>query len=153
MKFLESKDRNGLTKNLIPGYMFVNCHIDKKVIDFIYSIKEVVGFLNYDRKNTDRMPSPLSNLEVNNFFFLLEKENDKKNVNQRKFTKTLEEKVEKQRKTTSFVVGDIVIIKEGVFRDNQGLIIQISRNLLTVNVEFLGRLTPVSIDSSHCEKV
>lgn len=153
IKFLEHKDRTGLVKNLIPGYMFVNCNIDKDVINFIYSIKEVVGFLNYDRKNLSSMPSPLSNIEVNNFFHLLNKEENTKTENRKKPSKTQEKKSSKEEIKLPFVIGDIVIVKEGIFRDNQGSIIQINKNLLTVNIEFLGRFTPVSIDASYCEKI
>lgn len=159
IKFLESKDKNRPAKNLIPGYMFINCIIDKEVINFIYSFKEVVGFLNYDKKNADKMPASLSNIEVNNFFYLSEKENknkfDKKTLDKTKKSSEKQKKERSQKEDfySPFVIGEVVSINDGIFNDKQGLVVKINKNILTVNVEFLGRYTPVSIDSSHCKKV
>jgi transcription termination/antitermination protein NusG len=149
IKIIENESENGKGKNLLPGYIFVNCEMNREILETFYSVPEVISFLKHAKSNLNSMPDYLSVLEVNNFLFLDKKKKNKssKNINQIN--------PDNGKKKINFVIGDLIKIKEGFFKDFKGSIVSIDdrKYLATINVDFLGRSTPVSVKFTECEKV
>lgn len=141
----------------MPGYIFINCVIDSNVMNFLNSVNGVVGFLNNNKKDPFNVPIHLSNLETNNLFSLVERNKkdyeNKKAISEKKIFVDNPVKKDHSLNFSNFKVGEIVLIKSGLFKNSQGSITQINKKFLTISVEFFGRITPVSVDFSNCEKI
>ena len=117
-------------KNILPGYILVRCELDLKIKDVISNIPSIVNFIG--RGNT---PEPLQPAEVIRIFGRVE---------ERKEVATIE---------TKFQVGDPVKIIDGPFESFSGTVIDINeeKQKLKVEVQILGRRTPVELDYSQVE--
>jgi transcriptional antiterminator NusG len=153
IKILEGSGASGKSKNLLSGYIFVNANLIPEVIATFYAVPDVISFLNHKKSDLNIMPNHLSILEVNNFLSLGRKDKESKS-NDSKLKKN-DGLLKKEKKQTLLKVGDLILIKEGFFKDYRGAIIKIDdrKELLTINIDFLGRLTPVSVGFSECEKI
>lgn len=122
--------RKTKVKNFLPGYIIVNCKLDKKINDIITNIPIVVSFVG--RKNE---ATPLQPDEVNRILGRVE---------ERKDVSTIE---------TSFEIGDPVRVIDGPFNTFTGTVKEINneKQKLKVEVGILGRKTPVELDFSQVE--
>lgn len=131
-KIVEIKDKKKKehTKNLMPGYVFVQMEGDEELFKVIEEIKGVVGFVGAGATRT-----PLSNEEVDNIRGLVE---DKK---------------DKPRAEIKHRVGDQVKVIEGPFSNFVGTIdnIDYDKAKLRVMVSIFGRSTPVELDVLQVE--
>lgn len=155
MKILEGLGTSGKSKNLLSGYVFVNANLNSEVLATFYAIPDVISFLNHKKGDLNLMPNHLSILEVNNFLSLGRKEKEKVDKNAIYKTKSSDILPKKEKKQSFLKIGDLILIKEGFFKDYRGAIIKIDdrKELLTINIDFLGRSTPVSVGFSDCEKI
>src|SRR3954463_10206200 len=46
-------------KKIFSGHVFCHCHLNNQLIELLYSVPQVIGFLNH-KKNEDNLPKPLS---------------------------------------------------------------------------------------------
>src|SRR5690606_20324179 len=101
------------------------------------------------------MPNHLSTLEVNNFLSLGRKEKENLNKNFVHKSKNADILPKKEKKQSFLKAGDLILIKKGFFKDYRGAIINIDdrKELLTINIDFLGRSTTISVGFSDCEKI
>lgn len=151
IKILENVRNGRKMKNLLSGYIFVNCNMKPELLSALYSVPDVISFLNHKKNDLNNMPNHLSTLEVNNFLFL-EKNRSKsltsKKSGRDKISSSLLEK-------SSLKIGDLVLVKEGFFKGHRALIVKVDnrKHLITINVDFFGRSTPVDVKISECEKI
>lgn len=148
IRIIENEGKGGKSKNLLPGYIFVNCEMNREILETFYSVPDVISFLNHSKADLNLMPNHLSILEVNNFLFLDKKKDRKTPKSASRFEPILD-------KQTLLKFGDLIVIKEGFFKDSKGSITNIDnrKGLATINIDFLGRSTPVSVKFAECEKI
>jgi len=117
-------------KNFLPGYMLVRCKMDIKVKDVISNLPSIMSFVG--RKGE---PEPLQAIEVERIFGRVE---------ERKDIATVE---------TKFQVGDPVKVIDGPFNTFNGNVIDVNeeKQKLKVEVQILGRKTPVELDFTQIE--
>ena len=113
------------TKKLYPGYVFVNSKMNDKIWYVVRNtpgVRLIVG--------AETHPIPLTTEEYT------------------KLVKQMEESKERAERHIPFKEGEIVILKTGDFKGMQGTIktIEADKGIAVVNVEMLGRLTPVAIN-------
>ncbi|RHZ35759.1 Transcription antitermination protein NusG [endosymbiont GvMRE of Glomus versiforme] len=119
-------------KSLLPGYIFCHCVLDEELIQLIYSIPGV-----------QILPDPLSPQKAAEFLTLLQKA-EKGEIGQGE-----------EKEAGNFKYGDLIKVVRGVYEGCRGEIIDIEtkKNLITINVNFLGRLSPVKVLITDCLKV
>ncbi len=117
-------------KNFLPGYMLVRCKMDIKVKDVISNLPSIVSFVG--RRGE---PEPLQKLEIERIFGRVE---------ERKDIATVE---------TKFQVGDPVKVIDGPFNTFNGAVMEVNeeKQKLKVEVQILGRKTPVELDFTQVE--
>lgn len=129
-------------KNLLSGYIFCRGQLDENLVQLFYSVPGVISFLNHLRKE-ENLPSPLSPQKIAEFSSLLKKiEKGEIDHNQAKDQKNI------------FQTGEQVRVIEGSFVGCKGKISAINeeKKLVTINIDFLGRLTPTEILMTDCIK-
>ena len=124
-------------KNLLPGgYIFLSCYPSSELVRIIYSVPEVISFLNH-KKNSEILPEPLSSQASNDLLNLFHN------------TELLGGA---QKKGSDFQIGDLVKISQGSFANCQGRITDINKQkkIVTLNVNFFGRLTSLDVAIENC---
>lgn len=113
-------------KNILPGYILVEMVVTNESWYIVRNTPNVTGFLG-----AGNVPVPVSWEE-------LEKLKWKISQNEETFS-------------TKFQAWDIAVITKGPFEGNEGIIIDINekKGLLKVNVNLLGRDTPIELDFSQ----
>lgn len=111
-------------RKLYPGYMFVKTRMNDKLWYIIRNtpgVKLIVG--------AETRPIPLTDYEYNNIIKHIEQSNEKATM------------------YIPFEIGDVVTLKEGDFANMKWKVKDIDpdNGLVVVNVEILGRLTPVVV--------
>ncbi|MFA5916654.1 MAG: transcription termination/antitermination protein NusG [Candidatus Gracilibacteria bacterium] len=113
-------------KNILPGYILIQMVVTNESWYIVRNTPNVTGFLG-----AGNIPVPVSEAEL----------------------EQLKGKVEQNAETfsTKYKVGDMAIITKGPFEGNKGVITEINENkgLLKVNVNLLGRDTPVQLNFSQ----
>jgi transcriptional antiterminator NusG len=123
--------------NLLSGYIFCYCALDENLVQLIYRIPRVKNFLNHAR-NEKTLPEPLSPKAVSEFLRLLEEY----------------PKQAKEPSNEIFKPEDLVKVIKGDYINCEGKIVEVDdeKKFLTINVNFLGRLTPVKVLTANCVK-
>ncbi|NDK07898.1 transcription termination/antitermination factor NusG [Candidatus Gracilibacteria bacterium] len=113
-------------KNILPGYILIQMVVTNESWYIVRNTPNVTGFLG-----AGNIPVPVSEQEL----------------------EQLKGKVEQNAETfsTKYKVGDMAVIIKGPFEGNKGVITEINENkgLLKVNVNLLGRDTPVQLNFSQ----
>ncbi|MCD5374915.1 transcription termination/antitermination protein NusG [Candidatus Gracilibacteria bacterium] len=113
-------------KNILPGYILVEMVVTNESWYIVRNTPNVTGFLG-----AGNIPVPVSGEEL----------------------KKLKGKVESKDETFSskFNTGDIAMITAGAFEGNEGIITDVndSKGLVKVNINLLGRDTPIELDFSQ----
>lgn len=117
-------------KNFLPGYILVRCIMDAKLKEIIQNLPSIVSFVG--RRND---PTPLQVSEIERIFGRVEERRDIATVE------------------TKFQVGDPVKVIEGPFNTFSGTVKEINeeKQKLKVEVQILGRRTPVELDFAQVE--
>ncbi len=118
------------TRKLYPGYVFVKCKMDDKIWYILRNIPWVRLIVW-----AETTPIPLTDEEY------------------KAILRKIEEAKKKMEHSINLSEGDIVIIKSWEFEWLEGVISQIDTNrwLALVNVEILGRTTPVYVPFDKLE--
>ncbi|WP_172575275.1 transcription termination/antitermination protein NusG [endosymbiont GvMRE of Glomus versiforme] len=117
-------------KSLLPGYIFCHCVLDEELIQVVHTIPGV-----------KILPEPLSPQKASEFLTLLQKA-EKGEIG--------------QKETGNFKRGELIKVIRGVYEGCQGEITEIEPeggDLITINVNFLGRLSPVKVLVTDCLRV
>ena len=124
-------------KKMFPGYLLVRCHLDDDSWYVIRNTPGVTGFVGQGTK-----PTPLRRKEVETF--LSAKPEGEEQATARRGRPRLE-----------FEMGETVRVKEGLFGDFSGEIVEINEDQLKVKVlvNIFGRETPVELEFSQVAKL
>ena len=152
IKILEGPSKAGKVKNLLSSYLFVNCVMSRELLAAFYSTQGFISFLNHDKSDPSKIPTALSTLEANNFLSI---------VRRRSVASSSQGKRQEQFSSKdpgskpAFETGNLILVKEGFFKDHRGLVTKVDprKEMVTINVDFFGRLTPVSVKFVECERV
>ena len=113
-------------KNILPGYILVEMVVTNESWYIVRNTPNVTGFLG-----AWNIPVPVSGAEL----------------------EQLKGKVESKDETftTKFQAGDLAMITKGAFEGNEGVITDVneSKGLVKVNINLLGRDTPIELDFSQ----
>ena len=129
------KIKNGKRKiteeKIYPGYVLVNMVMDEGTWYVVRNTPRVTGFVGADSTE----PTPLSDAEINMFM-------QKMGLEEPKFK-------------LDVMVGDIVKISDGPFKDYDGKVSEIDedRGKVKVLVSMFGRETPIELDFLQVKKV
>ena len=118
------------TRNFFPGYVLIQCMMDKDTKHLILNTPSVISFVG--PKN---MPVPLREDEV------------------RKILGRMEEKKDLETPEVRFRAGDPVRVIDGPFNTFSGFVQEVNQEKmkLKVMVSIFGRKTPVELDFSQVE--
>lgn len=113
-------------KNILPGYILVEMVVTNESWYIVRNTPNVTGFLG-----AWNIPVPVSGAELDQ----------------------LKGKVESKDETftTNFQVGELAVITSGAFEGNEGFITEVNetKGLVKVNINLLGRDTPIELDFSQ----
>ncbi len=113
-------------KNILPGYILVQMVVSNESWYIVRNTPNVTGFLG-----AGNIPVPVSGEEL----------------------AQLKGKIESKEETfsTKFKTGDMALITKGPFEGNEGIIIDVNENkgLVKININLLGRDTPIELDFSQ----
>ncbi|MFA5747594.1 MAG: transcription termination/antitermination protein NusG [Candidatus Absconditabacterales bacterium] len=117
-------------KKIYPGYVFIKSKMNDKVRYIIRNtpgVRLIVG--------AETRPIPLTDEEYERI------------INQ------IKKSQERSELTVPFKEGDLVLLKTGDFKGMKGLLrnVDVDKGTVVVNIEMLGRLTPVVIDIDKIE--
>jgi len=120
------------TRKFFPGYVLVQMIMDDETWHMIRSIPRVFGFIG----GTSQSPTPISEKEANAIL------------------RRVEEGATKPRPKILFEPGEMVRVKEGPFKDFNGVVEEVNydKNKLRVSVLIFGRSTPVELEFGQVEK-
>lgn len=113
-------------KNIFPGYILVKMVVSNESWYIVRNTPNVTGFLG-----AGTVPVPVRGEELEQLKGVLDKKSEEFQ--------------------TSFQLGDFVTIKNGPFEGSEGPIIEINteKGVVKLNVNLLGRDTPVEIDFAN----
>jgi transcription termination/antitermination protein NusG len=119
------------TRKFFPSYILVEMDLNKETSHFIRNINGVTGFVG------GKKPQPLREEEVNRILGQTEKS------------------TRQQISEVPFEIGDAVKIKEGPFKDFDGVVDEIhpEKGKIKVMVSVFGRSTPVEVDFMHVNPI
>ncbi len=117
-------------EKIYPGYVLVDMIVTDDSWYVVRNTPRVTGFVG-----SGVYPVPLSQKEIDELFSRMNKETGKHNID--------------------LVVGDIVAVIEGPFKELEGKIEELDkdRGKLKVNVSMFGRETPVELDFLQVKKI
>lgn len=119
-------------RKLYPGYVFVKCKMNDKIRYVIRNtpgVRLIVG--------AETRPIPLTQKEYDDMIAYIDDKNQRAEY------------------SIPFQEGDVVMLKEGDFNGMKGVVTEIdpTKGFLYVNVEILGRNTPVMVSFDKVERV
>lgn len=122
--------RRTKVKNFLPGYILIECTLDKRLKEIILSLPSIVSFVG-----TKTEPQALQKDEVDRILGRVE---------ERKDLTTVE---------TAFREGDPVKVIDGPFANFNGTVkeVNLEKQKLKVEVGILGRKTPIELDYNQVE--
>lgn len=122
--------RRTKVKNFLPGYILLECTLDKRLKEIILSLPSIVSFVG-----TKTEPQALQKDEVDRILGRVE---------ERKDLTTVE---------TAFREGDPVKVIDGPFANFNGTVkeVNVEKQKLKVEVGILGRKTPIELDYNQVE--
>jgi len=122
--------RHEVDEKFYPGYVLVDMIVTDDSWFVVRNTPRVTGFVG-----SGTIPVPMSQQEIDAIFARVKK-ND-------------------THHTISFAVGDLVIIGEGAFKDQEGMVSEIDadRGKVKVMVNMFGRETPFELDFSQVRKM
>jgi len=128
---IKNGKKTKVTRKFFPSYVLVEMDKSKEAIHFIRNINGVTGFVG------GKTPTPLREEEVTRILGRTEK------VEQ----ETVSE--------VPYEIGDSVKIKEGPFKDFDGVVDEIhpEKGKIKVMVSVFGRSTPVEVDFTHVDPI
>jgi transcription termination/antitermination protein NusG len=119
------------TRKFFPSYILIEMELNKDTMHFVTSISGVTGFVG------GKKPQPLREDEV------------------RRILGHTDQAEKQEVSEVPFEVGDSVKIKEGPFKDFDGVVDEIhpDKGKIKVMVSVFGRQTPVEVDFVHVAQI
>lgn len=137
-----NKDKKSETKNVFPGYIFINMIMTDETWYDVRNTPGVTGFIGSSGRGVK--PLPLSEKEVNTMLYRDNKQ----------FKKEPTVKKDKSEER-DFDLNDYVHIISGALKGHEGQVSQLDddKGVATVNIDFFGRSTEVKVEYNACKKV
>lgn len=137
-----NKDKKPETKNVFPGYIFINMIMTDETWYDIRNTPGVTGFIGSSGRGIK--PLPLSEKEVNTMLYRENKQVKKEQV-------VKKDKSEER----DFDLNDYVHIISGALKGHEGQVSQLDddKGVATVNIDFFGRSTAVKVEYNCCKKI
>ena len=122
-------------RNLLPGYVLVECNLTDECYPLLRNIPNVLGFLSESKSNIK--PAPVSQTEIN------------------KIVGKVDESERMALQADLFILGEKVKVTEGSFNGFTGVISEIfpDKRKLKVEVTLFDRQTPIELGYNQVEKV
>ncbi len=119
------------TRKFFPSYILVEMLLDKETMHIVHNVAGVTGFVGGNR------PQPLREEEV------------------RRILGQTEKGTKEEVSEIPYQIGDTIRIKEGPFKDFDGVVDEIhpEKGKIKVMVSVFGRSTPVEVDFGHVSQV
>ena len=119
-------------RKFFPGYVLVQMEMNDETWHLVKEVPKVLGFIG---GSSDR-PAPITEVEAN------------------RILQRVEEGVDKPQPKVLFEPGELVRVTDGPFNDFSGVVEKVNyeKNRLQVEVQILGRSTPVELDFGQVEK-
>jgi len=131
---LKNGKRTEKERNLLPGYLLVECYLCDESFPLLRNIPNVLGFLSGGK--TTVKPKPVSQAEVN------------------KLVGLASESEVRAASAVTFLVGESVKVTDGPFSGFKGVVQEVSqeKNKLKVVVTIFDRQTPLELGFNQVEK-
>ena len=132
--FRKNGKRTEKDRNLLPGYVLVECYLCDESFPLLRNIPNVLGFLSGGK--TSAKPEPVSQAEVN------------------KLVGLVSESETRAASEITFLVGESVKVVDGPFNGFKGTIQEVSadKHKLKVVVTIFDRQTPLELGYNQVEK-
>ena len=132
---VKDKKKKTKTKNLFPGYVYIEAVLEEKVKQFIQNAPSVRGFVGVHGN-----PSALTPAEIKRIIGSL-------------VTESLGEDGAVIRVEVPFQIGEAVKVTSGPFNNFSGFVQEINTDKMKVKVmvSIFGRKTPIELDFSQVE--
>ena len=144
---LPTSDLKKEPKVLWSGTIFVKTYlvdggIDQKLHEFLLDSSDFVRFYVQGRANYRSKPLLMSERKIDK---IVKKAQSSEEPTVGKFTAD----------QIDFKEHDIATVLSGVFRGHEGEVMEINfqTGIITLNIEFFGRITPIQVGFSECKKV
>ncbi|WP_434414762.1 hypothetical protein JTY60_00835 [symbiont of Argiope bruennichi] len=134
-KEINAKSKKFMERNIYPGYLFILMKMNNDSWHVVRHTPGIIGFLGTTGKKAQPIPISFSEAEK-----MLEKYEEYETKN--------------YEKTINFDVNDIVYIKDPSLGIDHGKVLEINleKELVTVEIEVFGRLTPWVIPLKNVSK-
>ena len=121
-------------RNLLPGYVLVECNLTDECFPLLRNIPNVLGFLSEGKSSPK--PAPVSQEEIN------------------KIMGKVGETTAESLLDETYIVGEHVKVISGAFNGFEGVIDEVSqeKRKLKVVVTIFDRQTPLELSFDHVEK-
>ena len=131
---LKNGKRTEKERNLLPGYLLVECYLCDESFPLLRNIPHVMGFLSGGK--TSAKPEPVSQEEVN------------------KLVGIASESETRAASEITFLVGESVKVVDGPFNGFKGTVQEVSqdKHKLKVVVTIFDRQTPLELGYNQVEK-
>lgn len=127
----EGKKRS-MERRFFPGYILVQMELTEQIWFMVKNLNNVMGFIG----GTSGKPQAITQKEVDKIF------------------SRVQEGIDKPKPKTMYQIGEDVLVKEGAFKDFNGIVeaVDYEKNTLQVSVLIFGRSTPVDLGFDKVEK-
>ncbi len=131
---LRNGKRSVKERNLLPGYVLVECNLTDECFPLLRNIPNVLGFLSEGKATTK--PAPVSQSEIN------------------KLIGKAEETEADLQLAETFIVGEKVKVVDGPFNGFNGVVQEVmpDKHKIKVVVTIFDRQTPLELGFSEVEK-
>lgn len=131
---LKNGKRTVKERNLLPGYVLVECNLTDECYPLLRNIPNVLGFLGDGRGVTK--PAPVSQAEIN------------------KIIGSVDEALIEEQIENTYLVGEKVKVTDGPFNGFNGVINEVlqDKHKLRVVVTIFDRQTPLELGFNQVEK-
>ena len=121
-------------RNLLPGYVLVECYLCDESYPLLRNIPNVLGFMSNDGSSV--IPTPVPQSEIN------------------RIVGNVTEADETLQREETFIVGEKVKVIDGPFNGFNGVIQEVAqdKHKLKVVVTIFGRQTPLELGFNQVEK-
>ncbi len=131
---LKNGKRSVKERNLLPGYVLVECNLTDECYPLLRNIPNVLGFLSESKSNTK--PAPVPQSEIN------------------KIVGDVDVTEEELMMDDTYVVGEKIKVTDGPFNGFNGVISEVmqDKHKLKVVVTIFDRQTPLELGFNQVEK-
>ncbi len=127
-----------IEKNFFPGYVIIQANLAHgELLHTVKNIPGVIGFLNNDTKDPNKLPQPMRETEINRILGKVEEMDDYE-----------------VKEALSYIAGEVIRVIDGPFNTFTGTVEEVfeDKKRLNVMVKIFDRNTPVELNYSQVAK-